>query len=370
MNILITGANGFIGKNLYTHIESKNKFKITTLEKKDNYSLFSKKILGADIIFHLAGENRSQVKKDFIENNYNLTKRIIEILEKNNKNTKLIFASSTQAAKNNIYGITKKNAEKELINYKKKNSNVIIYRLPNIFGKWSKPHYNSVVATFCYQVARNRKISLFNKKSKIALLYIDDLINQFFKKINNKKEKTTFVRLKDIHKIDLLDLSNLIKSFKIKNKISLINGLEKPFIKKLYSTYVSFLPKKNFIYKIKKNVDHRGEFVEFLKSNKLGQLSFLSLLPGKTRGNHYHHTKLEKFAVLQGVVKFSFFDLSTKKRFSFIVKNDKKKRSTVVNTIPGSAHNIENIGSKTAILAVWCNEIYNPKNSDTFFYKI
>lgn len=370
MNILITGANGFIGKNLLTHIESKNKFKITTLEKKDRYSLFSKKILGADIIFHLAGENRSQFKKDFIENNYNLTKKIIEILEKNNKKTKLIFASSTHATKNNIYAITKKKAEKELIRYKKKNSNVIIYRLPNIFGKWSKPYYNSVIATFCYQVARNKKISLFNKKSKISLLYIDDLVNQFFKKINNKKEKTTFARLKDIHKINLLDLSNLIKSFKIKNKISLINGLEKPFIKKLYSTYVSFFPKKNFIYEIKKNVDHRGEFVEFLRSGNLGQFSFLSILPGKVRGNHYHHTKLEKFAVLQGVVKFSFLDLSTKKRFSYIVRNNEKKRSTIVNTIPGWAHNIENIGSKTAILVVWCNEIYNPKNSDTFFYKI
>jgi UDP-2-acetamido-2,6-beta-L-arabino-hexul-4-ose reductase len=158
MNILITGANGFIGKNLLTHIQSKNKFKIIILDKNDSITTFDQKILEADIIFHLAGENRSEFEKDFIENNTNLTKKIIKVLEENKKKTKLIFASSTQVTKKNIYGISKRNTEKELIRYKKKNSNVIIYRLPNIFGKWSKPHYNSAVATFCYQIARKKKL--------------------------------------------------------------------------------------------------------------------------------------------------------------------------------------------------------------------
>jgi UDP-2-acetamido-2,6-beta-L-arabino-hexul-4-ose reductase len=369
MKVLITGANGFIGKNLLTHIQSKNKFKILTLEKKEKNFIFVKKILDADIIFHLAGENRSKFKNDYVNNNYNLTKKIVKILEDNNKKTKLIFASSTQVAKNNIYGITKKKAEKELIRYKNKNSNILIYRLPNIFGKWSKPYYNSVVATFCYQVANNKKISVFNKKSKITLLYIDDLISQFLKKINKKKEKKTFETLQYTYKIKILDLANKIKSFK-KNKIDLIENLDNSLIKKLHSTYISFLPKKNFVYKIKKKVDHRGEFTEIFRNSKFGQFSLFSILPGKIRGNHYHHTKLEKFVVVQGIVRFNFIDLSTNKKFSLIQKNNKKICSTVVQTIPGWAHNIENIGPEIAILVVWCNEIYNPKRSDTFFYNI
>jgi UDP-2-acetamido-2,6-beta-L-arabino-hexul-4-ose reductase len=368
MNILITGANGFIGKNLLAHIQSKNKFKITTLDKNDGVATFDKKILGADIIFHLAGENRSEFKKDFIENNTNLTKKIIKVLEENKKKIKLIFASSTQVTKKNIYGISKKNTEKELIRYKKKNPNVVIYRLPNIFGKWSKPHYNSVVATFCYQVARKKKINLFNKKSKITLLYIDDLIKQFLRKINKKKEKKTFPILNHTYEISVSNLANLIKSFNKKNKINLINNLKNPFVKKLYSTYISFLPKKYFIYKIKKNIDHRGEFTEFLNNDNFGQFSFFSILPGKIRGNHYHHTKLEKFVVLNGTVRFKFINLSTNLKFSLVVK-DNKKKSVVVNTIPGYAHNIKNIGTDIAKLVVWSNEVFDKNNADTFSYE-
>jgi UDP-2-acetamido-2,6-beta-L-arabino-hexul-4-ose reductase len=164
-------------------------------------------------------------------------------------------------------------------------------------------------------------------------------------------------------------LANLIKSFNKKNKINLINNLKNSFIKKLYSTYISFLPKKDFTYKIKKNIDHRGEFTEFLNNDNFGQFSFFSILPGKIRGNHYHHTKLEKFVVLNGTVRFKFIDLSTNLKFSLVVK-DNKKRSTVVNTIPGCAHNIKNIGRDTAKLIVWSNEVFDKNNADTFNYKL
>lgn len=369
MNILVTGAKGFIGKNLLYHLESQNKFKITTLEKKESYSTFYKKILEADIIFHLAGENRSDFKKDYIENNYNLTKNIIKILDENKKKTKLIFTSSIQAVADNIYGISKRNAEKALIRYKKKNSNVLICRLPNVFGKWSEPFYNSVVSTFCYQVARKIKLNLFNKNIKITFLYIDDLVQQFLKLINKKIEKKTFLKLNNTYKISLLDLSNLIISFKKKNKINLINNLQNSFVKKLYSTYISFLPKKDFVYSIKKKIDNRGEFTEFLNNDNFGQFSFFTIFPGKIRGNHYHHTKIEKFALLHGKVKFKFIDLSTNVKFSLVVK-DSNKRSIVVNTIPGWAHNIENIGTDTAKLVVWSNEVFDKNNPDTFNYKL
>jgi len=370
MNVLIVGYKGFIGKNLFYHLKENKKFNILLLDKHSSQVEIEDKVCKAELIFLIFGINKEKLPGYRFKDNYLFTEKICCILKKNNKKTNIIFTSSIQANQNTSYGKSKIKAERILLQYKKETkSKVLIYRLPNIFGKWSKPHYNSAVATFCYQVARKKKISLFNKRSKITLLYIDDLIKQFLRKINKKNEKKTFPLVENTYRISVLELSNLIKSFNKKNKINLINNLKNPFVKKLYSTYVSFLPQKDFIYKIKKNVDHRGEFTEFLNNDNFGQFSCFSILPGKIRGNHYHHTKLEKFLVLNGKVKFKFIDLSSNLKFSFAVKYN-KKRSIVVNTIPGWAHNIKNIGTDTAKLVVWSNEIFDKNNTDTFNYKL
>jgi UDP-2-acetamido-2,6-beta-L-arabino-hexul-4-ose reductase len=365
MNILVTGCNGFIAKNLINHLENKNFYSVLKLKKKHSLSELKKKVLESDIIFHLAGVNRGNKSKYFLNNNYLLTKRICSIIKDTKKKIKIIFSSSIQVKKNNFYGYSKIKSEEEIIKLKKfKNVNILIYRLPNIFGKWSKPFYNSVVATFCYQVSRNKKISLFSNK-KLELLYIDDLIKDFLKVIKIKKFQKSYRIIKNIRKIELNKLASIIQSFNSEKNFFFKNN-QNILIANLYSTYLSFLPKKFASYDLDKFEDHRGKFVEFIKYGRFGQVSFFTILPNATRGNHYHHSKTEKFLVVDGVVKFNFINVITLKKYSIIVSEKKEK---VIITQPGWAHNIINIGIKTAKIIVWSNEVFNKKKPDTIFYK-
>jgi UDP-2-acetamido-2,6-beta-L-arabino-hexul-4-ose reductase len=368
MKILITGANGFIGKNLLFYLKNQNNFKIFTIEKRINSKLLEKKVISSDLIFHLAGVNRGNSKDYFDKNNSILTKSICDILIRNNKKTKIIFSSSIQANKKNYYGLSKKKAEEILLSYRKKTgAQVLIYRLPNVFGKWSKPHYNSAVATFCSQIYKNQKLTISDPDKKISLLYIDNLILSFLKNISSRKSKSSFVKIKDIFSMTLSNLVSLIRSFKKKEKTYLPNNISNSAIKSLYSTYISFFSKKDFNYKLNKFSDHRGSFSEFLKNTNFGQISFFSILPKQIRGNHYHNTKTEKFVVISGKARFNFVNIINKKRFSILTDENK---NLVINTIPGWAHNIENIGTQTTKVLVWSNEILDKKNPDTFFYKV
>jgi UDP-2-acetamido-2,6-beta-L-arabino-hexul-4-ose reductase len=366
MKILITGANGFIGKNLLFNLRNQDNLKIFTIEKRINLNLLEKKVISSDLIFHLAGVNRGNSKDYFDKNNSILTKSICDILIRNNKKTKIIFSSSIQANKKNYYGLSKKKSEEILLSYKKKTgAQVLIYRLPNVFGKWSKPFYNSVIATFCWQILNDKKVNIRHPKKIIKFLYIDDLINDFLSKISIKEFENSFAEIKKTFSISLNDLANLIKNFK-KKTFLIKPDFSNDFTKNLYSTYLSFANKKNFSYKIKKLSDERGFFSEFLKNNSFGQISFFSILPNKTRGNHYHHSKIEKFIVINGKVRFNFVNIINKKKFSILSDENK---NIVINTFPGWAHNIINISSKPAKILVWSNEIFDRNNPDTFLYK-
>ena len=264
MNVLIIGYKGFIGKNLFYKLKEKKIYSLFTLDKKSSEEEIRNSICKADLIFLIAGINKETLPHNQYKDNYLFTKKICSILEDNNKKTRIIFTSSTQVNKNNSYGKSKLKAEKILLKYKKKNkASVIIYRLPNIFGKWSEPYYNSVVATFCFNIARNKKIIITENNKKIKLLYIDDLIEDFMKKIEQKKSNT-YVKISKTYDVTLFKLANLIKSFNTKDKTYLINDVSKGFVKKLFSTYISFLPNNKFKYKLKNFSDDRGSFVEFL----------------------------------------------------------------------------------------------------------
>lgn len=368
MNILVTGSDGFIAKNLITHLSCKSEYNILEVNKKSSDQDLYKKLIIADIIFHLAGVNKEIYPKYTYDNNIFFTKKICSFLENNNKKPKIIYASSTQAKLKNSYGKSKLKAENILLNYKKNSgAPVFIYRLPNIYGKWSKPYYNSAVATFCYQIYRKQKITISDPKKKISLLYIDDLILNFLKVVKLNKSKNSFVKMNNVFTTTLSNLANVLRNFNIKEKIYIPNNISNFVIKKLYSTYISFFSKKDFTYRIKRFSDKRGYFSEFLKNENFGQISFFSILPKKIRGNHYHHTKTEKFVVITGKVRFNFINVINKKRFSLLASEN---TNLVVNTIPGWAHNIENIGSKTAKVLVWANEILDKKNPDTIFYKV
>jgi UDP-2-acetamido-2,6-beta-L-arabino-hexul-4-ose reductase len=367
MNILVTGSDGFIAKNLIIHFSHNPKYNILTINKKSSDRDLYNKLIISDIVFHLAGVNKEMYPKYTYENNYSFVKKICSFLENNYKKTRIVYASSTQVKLNNPYGKSKLKAEKILLDYKKKTgAQLFIYRLPNIFGKWSKPHYNSAVATFCYQICKKRKIVISNPNKKISLLYIDDLILSFLEVIGFKKKINSFVKIKKVFSITLSNLVNIIKSFDNKEKIYLPNNISNSLIKNLYSTYISFFSKKDFTYKLNKFSDKRGYFSEFLKNLNFGQVSFFSILPKRIRGNHYHHTKTEKFVVITGKVRFNFINILTKKRFSII---SDENTNLVINTIPGWAHNIENKGNKVAKILVWANEILDKKKPDTFFYK-
>jgi UDP-2-acetamido-2,6-beta-L-arabino-hexul-4-ose reductase len=368
MNILVTGCDGFIAKNLIKHLFNNPKYNILLINKKSSDKNLYKKLNIADIVFHLAGVNKEIYPKYTYDNNFIFTKKICSFLENNNKKPKIIYASSTQVKLKNSYGKSKLKAENILLNYKKNSgAPVFIYRLPNIFGKWSKPFYNSAVATFCYQIYKKQKITISDPKKKISLLYIDDLIFDFLEAIKLYKTKNSFVKIKNVLTISLSNLANVIRSFNTKEKIYLPSNISSPVIKNLYSTYISFFSKKDFTYRLKRFSDKRGYFSEFLKNENFGQISFFSILPKKFRGSHYHHTKTEKFVVITGKVRFNFINVINKKRFSLFVTENS---NLVVNTIPGWAHNIENIGMNTAKILVWANEILDKKNPDTIFYKV
>lgn len=366
MNILVTGSDGFIGKNLIFHLKKIPSYNIIKLKK--NYSLneLKRKILVSDTIIHLGGVNRGNSRSYFFNNNYLFTKKICSILEKVEKKIKIIFSSSIHVKKNNYYGLSKLKSEKEILKLKKiKNISILIYRLPNIFGKWSKPFYNSVVATYCYQISRKKNIEIFSNQ-QLKLLYIDDLVKDFLKVIKINRFNSNYRVIKKIYKITLSKLAFIVKSFFNETNIFFKRDSGE-LVKKLHSTYLSFIPRKLVSYNIPKFEDYRGKFVEFLKFDKYGQISFFTIFPGKFRGNHYHHTKTEKFLVVSGNVKFNFINVANKRKYSIIVSEKKEK---VIITQPGWAHNIKNIGSKTAKIIVWSNEVFNKKNTDSINYKV
>jgi UDP-2-acetamido-2,6-beta-L-arabino-hexul-4-ose reductase len=363
MNILITGAKGFIGRNLISYLESTTDYNLIKFNKNENELSLKKKVLKSDIIFHLAGVNRENNKNSFLKNNILLTKKICSFILKNNKKIKLIFASSTQAIKNNFYGVSKKKSERIILQLKKKKLlKVYIFRLPNVFGKWSKPFFNSVIATFCFLVARKKNIDVYDKNRILKIVYIDDVIQKFVKIIKDNTNDKNYYSIKKIYRVKVKRLAKIIKSFDNEQKNFLVNNISIGLTKKLYSTYLSFLPTKNVVIKLRRIRDKRGDFIELIKNKQFGQISYFSILPKKIRGEHFHHTKTEKFFLISGKVRFNFVNVTTKKKYSILVNDN---NSIIVSTVPGWAHNIENIGNKLAKLIVWSNEIFNLQKHDT-----
>lgn len=359
-NVLITGADGFLGKNLFHSIKNhKNIGNIYKFCKKHSYNSLSYFIKSSDLIFHFAATNRSDEKKDFINNNEELTKIVCEELKKSTHQKKIIYTSSTQSGNDSIYGQTKFNAEKTIYGLKSvSNIKPIIYKLPGIFGKWSKPNYNSVVATFCYNSINNIELEVHDKDKLIKLMYIDDLVSEFMTHLNIEIDNP---HMNDIvtYDISLGNLALKIKNFA--NDKSIVD-LNDSLTKKLLSTYQSYKNPKDLSYKLKENIDERGSFTELINTKHSGQISFLTSKPGITRGNHFHNTKFEKFIVLKGVASFKFRDLNSGEIFEKISSNECPE---VVETAPGWVHDITNIGSDEMIVLAWANENFDLKNPDT-----
>ena len=365
MNIAITRANGFLGKNLIFNLLTRSKDHIFYITRKTSKEKLNSILKKSDIIFHFAGVNIPSKQKTFDKDNIELTKYICNYLLKHNLKKKIVFSSTIQVKKNNEYGKSKKNCEKILNNFaKKNNSKVIILRLPNIFGKWSKPNYNTVVSTFCSNISRNKKLNLIDPNKKLNLLYIDDLVNLLIKLKNQSNFKSRIIeKFQLTKKISVRDLSKLILCFEKNRKNFYINDLNKKFIRDLYSTYITFLPKKKIQYKLNAHVDSRGSFIEFIKTNSNGQFSVFIAKKNQVRGHHFHHSKVEKFLAIKGKGEFYMNDISSNKKMKFLIDGN---YPTVIESIPGWQHYIKNTGFTDLIVLLWSNEVFNVNKPDTY----
>ncbi len=365
MNVLVTGSDGFIAKNLIIGLKHL-KYKVIKFNKKNNLQQLENKILKSDIIFHLAGENRSKNKKDFLENNVNFSKQISEIIITKKLKKKIIFSSSTQVINNkkSIYAKTKLLAEKELLKCSKKtNSTVSIYRIPNVYGKWSKENYNSVFATFAHNISRFKKIKIINSKKKLKLIYIDDLIEIFLKDCKFYK-KNKIINIQYSLALTPNKLAKLLNYFHTNRNWFGIKEFDSLDLKKMYSSFLTYAPPSQYIYRLKKKEDHRGYFTEFLKMGNGGQISYFTIKKGKVRGMHYHNTKIEKFLILKGKAKFEFKNLISDKIKTYILAENEHK---VIETVPGWLHTIKNIGMETVFGIIWANEEFKINKSDTYY---
>jgi len=367
MNVLVTGANGFIGKNLIIHL---NELGINTITftRANAIEDLPDLIKKSDFIIHLAGENRPVDETDFSAINVGLTASICELVYSIDRKIPIIFASSLQAKYDNPYGKSKLDAENILKRLgSDSGSSIYIYRLPGVFGKWCKPNYNSVVATFCHNISHNISIQVDNPSFELNLVYIDDVIEEFVKKIQGLHDDKKELSVQPEYKIKLGDLAIQIDHFK-ESRISLVSERTgSGFIHKLYATYVSYLLPNQFSYSIASYVDDRGTFAEMLKTKDSGQFSFFTIKSGITRGGHYHHSKTEKFLVVQGKARFGFRHIISDETYEIITSENKLE---IVETVPGWAHDITNIDIKEVIVMLWANEIFDLDNPDTITYKV
>ncbi|SHJ46396.1 UDP-2-acetamido-2,6-beta-L-arabino-hexul-4-ose reductase [Clostridium cavendishii DSM 21758] len=370
MRILVTGANGFIGKNLVIRLKEFKEYTISKIDINNTKDEVIKAVCDADFIFHLAGVNRPTDETEYFKGNALFTSEIIEILEQENKQTPILITSSIQANLENYYGKSKLEAERFLLNYSKNTgATIYIYRLPNIFGKWCRPNYNSAIATFCYNIARDKEVWISDESKVLSLAYIDDVIHEFIERLKNGStdNQNIYYEIPIVYKKTLGDIVNTIKGFRSIPKTSIIPNLSDDFIKALYSTYLSYLDEENFNYTLTKRVDNRGWLTEIIKSKEFGQMFISTTKPGITRGNHYHHTKVEKFIVVKGIAEIKLRKINEQKVINYIVDGETPQ---VVDIPPGYIHSITNIGEIEVITLFWANEIFNSEKPDTIFMEV
>lgn len=371
--ILITGANGFIGKNLVVRLNELPGFIINTFVRGDDVSGLPELVSQVDAVIHLAGENRPQDNDAFIQVNTHLTVAVCDAIRQEFKTSgrkvQLVLASSTQAECDNLYGRSKLAAEKaaQALSTDCGNS-VVIFRLPGVFGKWCKPNYNSVVATFCHNIARGISIQINEPETKLRLVYVDDVVSALITALESPQPGAAKGSVQPEFEITLSELAVQIEAFDACRGASLqIERVGTGFVRALYATYVSHLAKEYFSYEIPRYGDSRGVFVEMLKTPDCGQVSYFTAHPGITRGGHYHHTKTEKFLVVKGQALFRFRHLLTNELVELCTSGEIPQ---VVDTIPGWSHDITNTGDDEMIVMLWANENFDRARPDTIISKV
>lgn len=369
MRVLVTGAKGFIGKNLTLRLrEQAGAYEVLEFTRDDAVASLAALVERVDAIVHLAGENRPKDEQDFARVNTQLTQLLCDAVKASGRVIPLLLASSAQAEQANPYGASKLAAEQAVESLAAQTGNpVCIYRLPGVFGKWCKPNYNSVVATFCYNVARGQSIQIRDEAARIRLVYIDDVVSEFISMLARIQPGVQRCPICPEYDTTLGELAEQIRAFKHCRTSLVTERVGTGLTRALYATYVSYLPADQFSYDLPRYGDERGVFVEMLKTRDSGQFSYFTAHPGVTRGSHYHHSKTEKFLVIKGRARFRFRHLMTNETYELLASGDIPE---VVDTIPGWVHDITNVGDEEMVVMLWANENFDRERPDTIACKV
>lgn len=368
MKVLVTGSDGFIGRNMMVRLGELAGFEAIGFDREDSLDDLKERVGQADAVVHLAGVNRPKDIKEFAEGNADLTVRLCDLIAATGRKVPLIISSSIQADLANPYGESKRCAEMagEVLAANAGNP-VTIYRLPGVFGKWCRPNYNSVVATFCHNIANDLPIQISDPAFALNLVYVDDVVGEFVHALDAMPAGLSLGDVRPVYGITLGELAAQIEAFKNCRESLVSERVGTGLVRALYATYVSYLPPARFAYDLPKYGDERGVFVEMLKTQDSGQFSYFTAHPGITRGGHYHHTKTEKFLVIKGSARFGFRHMVTNEGYEIFTSGDKPQ---VVETVPGWTHDITNVGNEEMVVMLWANEIFDRARPDTIAAKV
>jgi UDP-2-acetamido-2,6-beta-L-arabino-hexul-4-ose reductase len=368
MKVLVTGANGFIGKNLVVHLRERSGMEVLGFVRGESVSDLAAKVAQVDFVFHLAGVNRPQNEAEFAQGNRDLTAALCDAIRASGRAIPVVYTSSTQVERENPYGTSKRGAEDALRELASgPGQSVWIYRLPNVFGKWCRPNYNSAVATFCHNIVNDLPITVNDPAAPLRLVYVDDVARAFLSHLGTQAQGLHFADVDPVYETTVGQLADQLTAFKRSRETLVTEAVGQGLVRALYSTYISYYPTEQFAYPLVKHEDPRGVFVEMLKTPDAGQFSYFTAHPGITRGGHYHHTKTEKFLVIKGSARFGFRHIDTGATYEYFTSGDHPE---VVETIPGWSHDITNVGKDEMVVMLWANEVFDRQKPDTVTHKV
>ncbi|MDO9438434.1 NAD-dependent epimerase/dehydratase family protein [Hydrogenophaga sp.] len=371
MKVLITGANGFIGKNLQLHLRERKDVEVVHFLREHSPAQLADMLRGVDVVFHLAGVNRPEDPAEFTTGNADLTHALCEavtaVAQAERRKISMLHTSSIHATADSPYGRSKRAAEEALMQAGQHPLvSAHVFRLPNVFGKWSRPHYNSAVATFCHNIARDLPIDVHNAQAALSLVYVDDVLDRFLQLMDGADPMIGPDGFSTVHPqytTTVGELAQWVRAFHQSRETLVTERVGTGLVRALYATYVSYLPVESFAYAVPRHEDRRGMFVEMLKTPDAGQFSFFTAHAGITRGGHYHHSKTEKFLVIKGQALFRFRHMQTGQTHELVTTGHEPQ---VVETVPGWTHDITNTGLDEMVVMLWANEIFDRARPDTY----
>lgn len=371
MRIVVTGADGFLGRNLRVRLAEAGRTDIVAVTRATPPAEIAAALSTAGFVYHLAGVNRPKEEAEFERGNTDLTHSLCDALAATGRKVPVAFTSSVQAERDNPYGRSKRNAEEALRGYgEATGAPVYLFRLPNVFGKWSRPNYNSAVATFCHNLSRGLPITVNDPAAPLTLVHVDDVVEAFLGLLpgtDTAGSVPEFRQVAPAYTTTVGAVADLLRGIAAGRPALQVPDAGEGLARALYSTYISFLAPGDFKYPVTRHIDPRGAFVEFLRTPGAGQVSYFTAGPGITRGSHYHHTKTEKFLVVQGKARFGFRSLATGEQYEIVTG---AAEAEVVDTAPGWVHDVTNIGADELLVLVWANEQFDPARPDTVSAKV